>query len=146
MINLTNRTEIDVPAATLFAYVADFSNNPAWQSGIRSTDWTSSPPIRAGSTYDQHTYYPDTVTSYEIIAMEPGRSITTESRAGATMPTTVTRTVDPLSESRCRVTVDLTARPRGFRRLIKPLLVRMVRKSIEADYRRLKRLLEEDDD
>jgi len=142
VIKLTIRTEIRVPAEQAFLYVTDFSNNAIWQSGIKSTDWTSPPPIRVGSTYDQLADYKDTVTGYEIIAVEPGRSITTESRRGATFPITVTRRVDPLGESRCRITVDLVGHPRGWRRFARPFVVRVVRKSIEADYRRLKRLLE----
>ena len=142
MINVTIRTEIEVPADEAFDYVADFSNNTVWQSGIQATDWTSPSPIRVGSTYDQQLDYRNTVTSYEITAIEPGQSITTESREGATFPVTVTRTVVPLSDTRCRITVDLVGYPRGFRRLVKPLVVKVVRDSIEADYRRLKRQLE----
>ena len=146
MINVTIRTEIDVPAAEAFDYVADFSNNESWQSGIQSTAWTSAPPIRVGSTYDQRLDNKDTVTSYEISAIEPGYSITAESREGATFPVTVTRTVVPLSATRCRITVDLVGYPRGLRRLVKPLVVKVVRDSIEADYRRLKRWLEHADE
>lgn len=146
MIEVTVRTEIDVPAAGVFAYVADFSNNEAWQSGIQSTTWTSAPPIRVGSTYEQRLERRDTVSSYEITAIEPGLSITAESRQGATFPITVTRTVVPLSDTRCRITVDLTGHPRGFRRLVKPLVMKVVRDSIEADYRRLKRQLETADE
>lgn len=144
MINVVIKTEIDVPAAEAFAYVADFSNNVEWQSGIQSTTWTSPPPIRVGSTYDQHADYKDTVTRYEITAIEPGHAITAASRQGATFPITVTRTVDSLGESRCRITVDLVGHPQGWRRFAKPLVVKMVRKSIDADYRRLKRMLEPD--
>ena len=144
MIAVTIRTEIAVPADVAFAYVSDFSNNAAWQSGIESTTWTTPPPIRVGSIYDQVTDHKGAVTSHEITAIEPGRSITTESREGAAIPVTVTRTVESLGESRCRITVRLTAHPRGLRRLTKPLLRRVVRKSIASDYRRLKRLLEKE--
>ena len=144
MIKLTIRTEIEVPVDEAFAYVSDFSKNVDWQSGLQSTTWTSPPPLRVGSTYDQLADYKDTLTSYEITAVEPGRSITAESRQGATFPITVTRRVDPLSDSRCRITVDLVGHPQGWRRFAKPLVVKMVRKSIDADYRRLKRLLEPD--
>jgi len=146
MISITIRTEIDMPAAEAYAYVADFSNNQAWQSGIASTEWTSTPPIQVGSTYAQRLDHKDTVTSYEITAIEPGYSITAESREGATFPVTVTRSVVPLGDSRCRITVDLVGHPRGFRRLVKPLVVKFVRDSITADYRRLKHRLEHADD
>ena len=143
MITITIKTEIDVPADEVFAFVADFSNNPAWQSGVETVDWTSPPPIQVGSTYDQTISFRNTVTGYQITAYEPGRSVTTVSGQGATIPTTVTRTVVPIGEDRCRVTVDLTAKPRLIRRLITPLLKKMIRDSVETDYRRLKRLLEE---
>jgi uncharacterized membrane protein len=142
VINVSIRIEINIPASAAYAYIADFSNNAAWQSGIKSTDWTSPPPIRVGSTYDQISEYKGIVTGYEITTIDPSRSITTESRDGATFPITVTRSVVPLGEARCRVTVDLAGYPRGFRRFAKPLVVKIVRDTIETDYRRLKRLLE----
>lgn len=78
MINVTIRTEISIPASAAFAFVADFSHNAAWQSGIESTEWASPPPIRVGSTCDKVAEYTHTVTGYEITAIEPGRSITTK--------------------------------------------------------------------
>lgn len=144
MITVTNRTEIAVAADVVFAYVSDFSNNATWQSGIASTTWTTPPPIRVGSTYDQVTDHKVATTIHEITAIDPGRSITTESRHGAAIPSTVTRTVESLGADRCRITVELTAYPRGLRRLTTPLLRRVVRKSVAADYRRLKRILEKE--
>jgi hypothetical protein len=142
VINVTVRTEIDVPADEAFAYVFDFSRNVEWQSGIALTEWTTDPPIRVGSTYRQVADYKDMETIYEVTGLDPGRSITTESRQGATFPVTVTRTVDTLGESRCRITVELVGDPRGFRRLVQPYVARVVHKSVSADYRRLKRHLE----
>ena len=142
MIKVTVKTEINVPAAEASAYVFDFSRNVEWQSGIASTEWTTGPPIRVGSTYRQVADFRDMETIYEVTALEPGRSITTESRRGATFPVTVTRTVDTLGESRCRITVDLIGHPRGFRRLVQPYVAKVIHKSVAADYRRLKRHLE----
>lgn len=143
MFHVTVTIEINVAPAAAFSYIADVSNHPSWQSGIQSTEWTSSPPIRVGSTYDQKLGYRDMVAGYKITAIDPGRSMTIESQEGATIPTSVTRTVEPLGEARCRIRVDLVVQTRGLRRIARPLLVRMTRKSVEADYRRLQRLLEQ---
>lgn len=131
-----------MPADRIFAYISDFSKNAEWQSGIASTTWVTAPPIRVGSTYRQVAEFKNTETMYEVTALEPGRSITVESRQGATFPVTVTRTVDSLGESRCRITVDLTGYPRRIRRLMQRYVATVVRKSIEADYRRLKQHFE----
>jgi hypothetical protein len=143
MIRVVVTSEVGVPAAAAWDYVADFSNNPEWQSGVELTSWTSPLPPRVGSTFDQMVEDQNKTTPYTITAIQPGRSITAESSREATIPTTVTRTVQPLNEGACRLRVDLIARPRGVRRLARPLLRRLIRSSVETDYQRLKELLEE---
>lgn len=142
MIRITTSLEVEAPAATVYSYISDFTNNPEWQSGVESTKWTSPPPLREGSTYNQKVEYKGLMTSYTVTAIDPGRSVTTKLQTASTIPNTVTRTVRPLSETRCEVDVDLVAEPQGWRRFFKPLLARAVRKSVKADYRRLKSLLE----
>ena len=110
MIKVSTSLEIEAPAQDVFSYVSDFTKNSEWQSGVESTVWTSPPPLRVGSAYDQIIEYQGLVTSYTVTAIDEGRSITAESLAGATIPTTVTRSVRPLNEGRCRVTADRNAR------------------------------------
>jgi uncharacterized membrane protein len=142
VFKVTITTEIEAPAEVVYAYLSDLSNNSSWQSGIASTNWTSRPPIRVGSTYDQRIEYKDRVIRYEVTAIDPGRSITVESRRGASVPTTVTRTVHELNESSCRVEVDLVGELRGWRQITKPMVTRAIRRSVGADYRELKEQLE----
>jgi uncharacterized membrane protein len=144
VFKVTITTEIEAPAEVVYAYLADLSNNSSWQSGIASTNWTSRPPIRVGSTYDQRTEYKDMVIGYEVTAIDPGRSITVESRRGANVPTTVTRTVQELDESRCRVEVDLVGELRSWRQITTPMVTRAIRRAVGADYRQLKEQLEAD--
>ena len=146
VFKVTITTEIEAPAEVVYAYLADLSNNSTWQSGIASTNWTSRPPIRVGSTYDQRMDYKDMVIAYEVTAIDPGRSITVESRHGATVPTTVTRTVHNLGESLSRVEVELEGELRSWRQITKPMVTRTIRRSVGADYRRLKEQLEAGDE
>ena len=134
--------EIELPAGVVYEYIADMTNNPTWQFGVESTEWTSGQPGGVGSTYDQTMEYRGQVTSYTVTAIDPGRSITVESQTGATISTTVTRTVEMLNENRCRVRAEVKGELPGWRKLTKPLAGRMIRRSLESDYRRLKRQLE----
>ena len=60
----TTSIDIERPAAEVFDYVADMSNNPNWQRGQVICTWTSQPPIGVGSTYDQEAkFVGTTVTS-----------------------------------------------------------------------------------
>lgn len=142
-MQLTISTKIPGSSEKVFAYLVDFSNNKEWQSGIDSIEWTSPPPIQVGSTYRQQMDYKGVVTSYEVTELRPGYAITVKSQPGAAIPTTVTRTVEHLDQSNCRVRVDVVAELKGWRRLTTPLLRRTVRRSIESDYRSLERLFED---
>jgi uncharacterized membrane protein len=135
--------EIDRPAAEVFDVVADFSRNPEWQKGMRSAVWTSEPPTRVGSTYDQVATFlwRDVITSFEVTAFEPGRSITIESKRSS-FPIRVTRSVEPLGSHRCRVVADVSGEPGGFFRIFAPLLRVLAERSVRGDYRRLRDLLE----
>lgn len=135
--------EIARPASEVFDFVADSSNNPRWQQGQRSCVWTSAPPIRVGSTYEQEARFlgRNVLTSFEVLELDPGRSITISSTAGS-FPIRVRRSVEPLGPDRARVTAEITGDPGGFFRLAAPLVRRMAQRSVDGDYDRLKALLE----
>lgn len=138
--------EIDRSADEVFAFVSDASNNPRWQKGQQSCEWISSPPIRLGSTYEQRArFLGRTVTNrFEVIEHEPGRAITIESTEGS-FPIRVRRSVEPLGASRSRVMAEIDGEPGGFFRLFGPILRRVAQRSVNADYARLKGLLDEGD-
>ena len=135
--------EIDRPADEVFAVISDFSRNPEWQKGMKSAIWTSEPPTRVGSTYDQVARFlgREVVTTFEVVAYEPERSISIESRKSS-FPIRVTRSVEPIGPSRCRVIADVSGEPGRFFRLFGPLLRWIAERSVRGDYARLRRLLE----
>ena len=65
---------IQRPADEVFGFVADVTNNPRWQRGMRSCAWTSPPPITVGSTYRQEASFlgRPLVTDFEVVDHEPG--------------------------------------------------------------------------
>ena len=126
----------------VFDYLADMSNNPEWQKGMKSCRWTSDGPIGVGSTYDQVATMMgrEIRSSFEVTEFEPGRLIrivTTES----SFPIGVTRTVDPVGDE-ARVSAIVRGDSSGFFKLAEPVMRRMVKRSVDGDYARLKSLLE----
>lgn len=134
---------IDRPADEVFAFVADAANNPRWQQGMRSCAWTSPLPIGVGSTYRQQATFlgRPVVTEFEVIEHEPGRSVTIQSTSGP-FPISVTRSVTPINASTCRVEALISGEPGRFFRLAGPVVQRLAQRSVTADYRRLKALLD----
>ena len=141
---VTVQVDIDRPAGEVFAYLDQVENNPRWLRGMVSCRWTTEPPARVGSRYEQVARFlgKRIRTSFEVTEHEPGKLVTIASREGSSFPLTVRREVDPLGPDRCRVTEVVDSDPRGFYRIAEPLLRVMVRRNIQRDYRRLKGLLE----
>jgi uncharacterized membrane protein len=141
---VTVRVDIDRPASEVFAFLEEVENNTRWLRGMESCTWTTAPPVRVGSRYEQRARFlgREIRTSFEVTAHQPGRLVTIRSREGSSFPLTVTRLVEPLDAGRCRVTETVDSDPRGFYRIAQPLLRELVRRNIQRDYRRLKALLE----
>jgi uncharacterized membrane protein len=51
------KIEVDMfikrPSQEVFDYISNFENNPKWQGGMVSAEFTSDAPLQVGSTYVQ---------------------------------------------------------------------------------------------
>jgi uncharacterized membrane protein len=139
-----NTVDIDRPAGEVFAFLDDVTNNTRWLKGMQSCTWTTDPPVRVGSRYEQVARFlgKEIRTSFEVTTHEPGRVVTIESREGSSFPLTVTREVERIDDDRSRVIETVHSDPSGFYKVAQPLLRAMVARNIARDYRTLKALLE----
>jgi uncharacterized protein YndB with AHSA1/START domain len=147
MIEIVAEVEIDRAPDEVFAFLADMSNNPSWQKGMRECRWTSEPRLRTGSTYDHVARFlgKQIVSSFEVTELDPGHRIRIRT-TGGTMPIDVTREVDPIGGGRSMVHAVVTRDPTGVFRLAAPIMRWLVRSSVAADYKRLNALLEEEEE
>lgn len=142
MIEVTVDIAVDRPPGEVFAYWSDWTNNPTWQSGMRSCTWTSEPPLRVGSTYDQEaSFLGRTIrTPFEVTEHEPGRRVRIRSTGGP-LPLDITRQVEPLASGGTRLHATIRGEPSGLMGLLEPLTQRMVERNVRRDYDRLRQLL-----
>ena len=143
MIEVNVAVEIKRPPAVVFDYLADMSNNPVWQRGMQSCTWTSEPPLRLGSTYDQRASFlgREIVSSFEVVEFEPGERIRIQTTSGS-MPIDVTREVERMDETTSRVSAVVRGSPSGLMAVARPIMRALVRRSVRSDYGRLKAILE----
>lgn len=143
MLEVTSTRTVARPASEVFAFVADMSNNPQWQTGMQSCVWTSEPPIAVGSTYDQVAGFlgKEIRTSFEVTEFEANSKIRIESRSGP-MPLDITRSVRALDDETSAVTAIIRGDSSGLFKIFTPVMKIMVNRSVQADYNRLKDLLE----
>lgn len=140
------RVSIDVsrPPAEVFAFWSDWSNNPLWQNGMKACTWTSEPPMRIGSTYDQRASLlgKPIISSFQVVEYEPDKLVRIKTTK-STLPLDITRTVAP-GPNGVGTTLDAVIRgePTGVMKLFNPLARRVVSWTIHKDYDRLKVLLD----
>lgn len=138
--------DIARPAAEVFEFFSDASNNPLWQKGMRSCHWTSEPPIAKGSTYAQHARFMgrDIRSTFVVTSYEPGRLIAIKS-VESTFPIQVERRVVSTGQGSSQVSARIRGGPeRGFFQLLEPLMAWMAQRSVDQDYDRLVEYLESD--
>lgn len=145
MIEITSGVDVAVPAEVAWAVIADFARNPEWQSGMESCRWLTDPPIAIGSRYEQQARFLGRTisTTFEVVGLDGGvdRSSVTIDSIVSTFPLTITRSVRS-TPTGCRIDAVVAGRPDGLMGLLGPLLARLVKRSVDGDYRRLRALLE----
>lgn len=144
MIEVRVSIEAEQPPEEVFAYWSDWANNPTWQTGMESCVWTSDPPMKVGSTYDQTARFlgRPIVSSFEVIEFVPDAKVrirTTKS----TLPLDITREVTARPDGGSILNAVIRGEPQGPMRWFNPLTRRMVERNIKADYARLEALLKE---
>ena len=141
---VTVEIEIHRPAAVVWEYLANAEHNPEWLSNMSSCRWTSEPPIRVGSRYEQVAHFlgKEVRTSFEVTALREGRLITITSLPGSSFPLTITRKLEPVEAERCLVSEIAGGEPGGFYRIAEAPMRLMVRRNITRAYQKLKKLLE----
>lgn len=140
-MTLGARKTIGRPAEEVFSFVADVENNPEWQSGMTSCEWTTPPPIRVGSTYRQTASFlgRPVISTFEVTEFEPDRLIrftTIES----SFPIDVVRRVEPVADGTCQVVAEISGEPPGPG-VLAPVIRRIAQRSVDGDYDRLVSLL-----
>lgn len=136
-MEVTTSVEVRAPANEVFTYLSNVENNPEWQSGMVSAQWTSEGPMGVGSTYDQvATFLGRRIESTFVVEVfESGRMFRASSTGGS-FPITFTRMVEP-AEAGARVSAVITGEASGFFKVAEPLLRRMAQRSVDGDYRAL---------
>lgn len=143
MIETQSHIDINYPAQQTFDFIANPENNPIWQGGMKKcTIINDERPFGKGSVYSQEaSFMGKTIKStFEITEYEPGQVVAGKSLI-STFPITFRRMVHD-REGFSRVSAFVTGQPSGVMGVFPFFTKWLVKKSINDDYRRLKKYLE----
>jgi len=129
---------VDRPASAAWQVLADYRYDPMWRTGVRTMNQQPPGLVTVGTTtleilrFAGRTYR----IPGEVIAVEPEQSI-----QWAASKATGGRYVDTIDDTSCRIRLELNIQIRGFERLLAPLLIRMMNRTLDTDIDRLASLL-----
>ncbi len=132
---------ISQPVEKVFVYIADAKNLRAWQADLIENEQLTEGLIRVGSRFREvrQTGPRKTNIQAEITAFEPNKFFSTTTIVG---PQATVRYDFNAEQGATRVTYQFSLQTSGLMRLMEPLMAGSIKKDAEADFQKLKQILE----
>ncbi len=144
MAAIVATTEVDRPAAEVFAYATDPTRFSEWQNGVVDgrMDHGGPPAVGARCLTTRRIGGANRPATSEVVHIDPPRTWGVRGIDGP-IRAAVDVTVEPLTDSRSRLTIAVDFGGHGIGKVLVPLVVRReARKEMPANLAALKRRLE----
>lgn len=143
MVDVVTSITVDRPREQVATYTADPVNAPEWYVNIDSARWLTDPNLGVGSRVAFSARFLGRTLSYvyEIARFDPLERLVMRTAEGP-FPMQTTYTWEDAGPGATRMELRNTGHPRGFFRVLGPLLARSMHKANSKDLQNLKRLLE----
>jgi polyketide cyclase/dehydrase/lipid transport protein len=142
-VDVSTEAVIHRPPDEVAAYAADPTNAPEWYVNIKSVEWKTPPPLRAGSkvAFIAHFLGRRIAYTYEIVEFVRGRLLVMRTAEGP-FPMETTYTWESAERGATRMTLRNRGTPAGFSRLLAPFMAAAMRRANRKDLAALQALLE----
>jgi uncharacterized protein YndB with AHSA1/START domain len=141
---ITTSTEVDRPAADVFAYATDPTRFREWQQGVVDgrMDHPGTPSVGAHCLTTRRIGRANRSSTSEVVRIDPPTAWGVRGIDGP-IRAIVDLTVEPLSAERSRLTITVDFAGHGIGKLLVPLVVRReARREMPTNLAALKRRLE----
>jgi hypothetical protein len=142
---IVTTAEIGRPAAEVFAYATDPARFSEWQKGVVDGHMDGPQPLAVGAkcAMTRRIGGADRSSSSELVRIDPPRAWRVEGTDGP-VRAVVDVQVEPVTDSRSRLTISVDFTGHGIGKILVPLMVRReARKEMPQNMAALKRRMEE---
>jgi uncharacterized membrane protein len=145
-VDVITEIAIDRSVDVVSRYAADPSNAPEWYVNIDSVEWKTAPPLAVGSklAFVAHFLGRRLAYTYEIVELVPGARLVMRTAEGP-FPMETTYEWAPAGSNGTQMKLRNRGQPRGFSKLVAPMMEGAMRRANRKDLARLKELLERRD-
>ena len=143
-IDVTAALEIDAAPAAVAAVQFDATRDPEWIGGVGRVELVTAPPLGQGSRVRRIGGFlgRPIVWLMDVVEFQPDRLVAMHALESP-FPMDVDYRLEPLDGGRrTRASIRIRGEGRGMYGLPGPLMGPMVRRSVQGDLRRLKRIVE----
>jgi hypothetical protein len=142
-VDVLTEIVIDRPLEQVAVYAADPSNAPEWYANIESVEWKTPPPVAVGScmAFVAHFLGKRLAYTYEVVELVVGERLVMRTAEGP-FPMETTYTWEACGEGKTKMTLRNRGEPKGFSKLVGPLMASAMRRANGKDLARIKQLLE----
>ena len=145
MVDVTTEIVIGRPREVVAGYAADPGNAPEWYTNIKAVSWESAPPLAVGSRLSFRARFLGRNLDYvyEFTELDPGTKLVMRTAQGP-FPMQTMYTWADAGGSSTRMVLRNTGTPAGFAPVLNLIMAPMMRRAMQKDLARLKRVLEAD--
>jgi hypothetical protein len=144
-LDVTATAEIAAPPEAVAAVEFDPVRDPEWIGGVNRVDWISTPPLGLGSQGRRIGGFMGRPIEWimRVDAIEPARHVAMHALKSP-FPMDVDYHLEPAAGGRAtRASIRIRGQGRGMYGMPGWLMAPMVRRSVQGDLKRLKRIVEE---
>lgn len=145
MVDVRTRIVIHRPRGVVAGYASDPENAPEWYTNIKAVRWDSAPPLAIGSrvAFRARILWRNLDYVYEFTELDPGTRLVMRTAQGPFPMQTTYTWADPDGTSTI-MALPNTGKPAGFSAVVSLLMAPMMRRAMQKDLARLKKIFEAD--
>ena len=143
-VDVVTDVVIERPRDEVAAFAADPSDARAWDENVKAVEWKTPPPLAVGAKVAVVAHFLGLLRAYtyEVTALEPGARLVMRTVEGP-FPMETSYVLESAGEGRTKMTLRSRGEPKGFGRVVGPLIAAAMQRANQKDLTRFKQLLEQ---